>query len=143
MNNDSIELLKKCNSGCKSGTNSMEQVMDFVSDERLRKVIHEYNRKHIDIGDECHEMLNKENLEEEDPPMIAKAMSWLGTEVKLAVNDSTSHIADILIDGCNMGIKSLYKELNKQKNAKSEIRDMVMELVCIEQDFMNELLEFL
>ena len=42
-----------------------------------------------------------------------------------------------------MGIKSLYKELNKQKNAKSEIRDMVMELVCIEQDFMNELLEFL
>ena len=143
MNKDSIDLLKKCNSGCKSATNSMEQVMDFVSDEKLRKVIHEYNRKHIDIGDECHELLNSEDIEEEDPSIIAKAMSWLGTEVKLAVNDSTNRVADILVDGCNMGIKSLYKELNKQKEAESKIRDLVMELVCIEQDFMNELLEFL
>ncbi len=143
MNNDSIELLKKCNSGCKNATDSMEQVMEFISDEKLRKVVHEYNRKHIDIGDECHEILNRENLNEEDPAKIIKAMSWIGTEIKLTVNDSTEHIADILVDGCNMGIKSLYKELNGRKNADTDIKDLVMELVCIEQDFMNELLEFL
>ena len=45
MNQDSIELLKQCNSGCKNGTNSMEQVMDYVKDDKLEKLINDYNKK--------------------------------------------------------------------------------------------------
>lgn len=143
MNSDSINLLKECNSGCKSATDSMEQVLSFVREEKLKKLIEDYDKKHIKIGDECHKILNKEGEREEDPNKLAMAMAWFGTEVKLTINDDTGKIADMLVDGCNMGIKSLSKYRNKYTGAESEIKDLVFELISIEQDFMNELLAFL
>lgn len=143
MNEDSVNLLKECNSGCKSATDSMEQVLPFVSDEKLKKLIEDYDKKHIGIGDECHKLLNEAGEHEEDPNKLAMAMAWFGTEVKLVVNDKTDKIAELMIDGCNMGIKSLSKYNNKYKAAESKIRDLVFELISVEQDFMNELLGFL
>ena len=57
MNEDTINLLKECNAGCKMGTNSMEQLQRFIENEKLKSIIDEYNDKHIKIGDECHKML--------------------------------------------------------------------------------------
>lgn len=143
MTEDTIKLLKECNSGCKSATNSMEQVKSYIENEQLKTMIDNYNDKHIKIGDECHQLLNENKEDEKDPPAIAKAFSWISTEVKLMINDDTHKIADIMIDGCNMGIKSVSKYINQYKNASVESIDLAKKLVKIEQDFMNDLLAFL
>lgn len=141
--NDTIKLLKECNAGCKSATNSMEQVKPYIHNETLKNLIDEYNDKHIKIGDECHQMLNELDEEEKDPSPMAKAFSWISTELKLMMNDNTHRIADLMIDGCNMGIKSVSEYINKYKTASNESRDLAKKLVKIEQEFMNELLVYL
>lgn len=149
MNKDTVYLLRECNAGCKSATNSMEQVQPFISNEKLKSVINEYNDKHIKIGDECHQLLNEGNggnegnEGEKDPPVMAKAYSWISTEMKLMINDETNKIADIMIDGCNMGIKSVSKYLNKYKTASEKSVNLAKTLVKTEQEFMNALLEYL
>lgn len=143
MNHESIELLKECNSGCKNATNSMEQVLPYVKEEKLKKIIGDYNKKHIKLGDECHKLLNEIGEDEKDPNPISQTMASLGTEVKLMVNDKTEKIAELMVDGCNMGIKSLSKVVNKYKGAENKAKDISFEIISIEQDFMNELLAFL
>lgn len=143
MNEDTIKLLKECNAGCKSGTNSMEQVMPYIENEKLKSIIDEYNDRHIKIGDECHQMLNEYHEEEKDPKLSAKAFSWISTEMKLMVNTNTHTIADIMIDGCNMGIKSVSEYINKYKTASAESVDLAKNLVKTEQEFMNDLLGYL
>lgn len=143
MSNDTIALLKECNAGCKSATNSMEQVLEFVKEDKLKELIERYNKKHVELGDKCHELLNKANEEEEDPHPMAKAFSWLSTEVKMLVNDGQQKIADLMVDGCNMGIKSLSKYLNEYKDAEGLAKDITKKLIRLEQDFMAELLEYL
>lgn len=143
MNEDSINLLKECNAGCKSATNSMEQVEPFINNDELRSVIDKYNDKHIKIGDECHEMLNEMEESEKDPHTIAKVFSWVSTEVKLMVDDDSSKIAQLMVDGCNMGIKSVSKYINQYKNASKEIVSLAKNLVKIEQEFMDDLLVFI
>ena len=143
MNEDSINLLKECNAGCKSATNSMEQVESFINNDELRSVIDKYNDKHIKIGDECHEMLNEMEESEKDPHAIAKVFSWVSTEVKLMVDDDSSKIAQLMVDGCNMGIKSVSKYINQYKNASKEIMSLAKNLVKIEQEFMDDLLVFI
>lgn len=142
-NEDTINLLKECNAGCKSGTNSMEQVLPYIENEKFKSIIDEYNDKHIKIGDECHQMLNAYHEQEKDPSVSAKAFSWISTEVKLIMNNDTHEIADIMIDGCNMGIKSVSKYINKYKNASKESVDLAKKLVKTEQEFMNQLLGYL
>src|SRR5690606_15257938 len=140
---DTIKLLKEVNSGCKSATNSMEQVLPFAKNEQLKNIINKYNDIHIKLGDECHALLNQVDKDEKDPSIMAKAMSWISTEVKLMINDDTHRIAELMIDGCNMGIKSLSEYINKYKSASPESIDLAKRLVRIEQDFMNELLPYL
>lgn len=143
MNEDTVHLLKECNNGCKMATNSMEQVMSFIKEHSLRTLIENYNRRHIALGEECHVMLNREEEEEKEPTVLAKAFSWVSTEVKLAVNDDSAKIADLMVDGCNMGIKSVSKYKNQYKNASEESKELAERLIKMEQDFMKELLEFL
>ena len=143
MNEDTINLLKECNAGCKSATNSMEQVKPYIENENLKSIIDNYNNKHIKIGDECHQMLNKYHEEEKDPQAIAKAFSWISTEMKLMIKGNSHEVADIMIDGCNMGIKSVSKYINEYKNASNESINLAKSIVKVEQEFMNELLAYL
>lgn len=143
MSNDTVKLLRECNAGCKSATNSMEQVLRYLDNEDLKILIDEYNDKHIKLGDECHQMLNELDEEEKDPDKMAKTFSWISTEVKLMMDDNSQKIAELMIDGCNMGIKSLSKYINQYKNASNESVDLAKRLIKIEQEFMNELLKYL
>lgn len=142
MNEDTINLLKECNAGCKSATSSMEQVMEHVKDQKLKELITKYNDKHIKIGDECHDMLNEVNENEKDPNKFAMAMAEMGTGMKLTINDSTKKIAGLLVDGCNMGIKGLSGYLNQYCTADEKSTKLTQKLIKLEKDFMDELLAF-
>lgn len=143
MNEDTINLLKECNAGCKSATSSMEQVMGHVKDQKLKALITKYNDRHIKIGDECHDMLNEASENEKDPNKLAMAMAEMGTEMKLTLNDSNKKIAGMLVDGCNMGIKSLSGYLNKYCTADENSTKLTQKLIKLEKNFMDELLAFL
>lgn len=143
MDNDTVSLLKECNAGCKSATNSMEQVLEHVKNDKLCALIDKYNGKHIGIGDECHKLLNELGENEKDPKKMAAVFAEVGTEVKLMMEDSTHKAAELLVDGCNMGIKSLSEYMNKYTTADENVVKLVKELIKVEQDFMKDLLEFL
>lgn len=143
MNDDTIELLKECNSGCKNATNSMEQVSSYIQDPNFKDLLLKYNQKHIDIGDQCHILLNHANESEKDPALMSKVFARFTTDAKLMINDDTAKIAELMVDGCNMGIKSISKVLNKCRNASAESTRLAKSLISIEQDFMDNLLIYL
>ena len=121
----------------------MEQVQAYVKDRELKKIIEQYNKEHIQIGDECHKILDKAGETEKDPSPMAKTFSWISTEIKMMINDDEKKIADIMVDGCNMGIKALSRYLNEYKEADKESRNLTRKLIRLEQDFMNDLLVYL
>lgn len=143
MIDDTKKLLKECNAGCKSATNSLEQVIEFVKDSEFKKLLENYNKKHVDIGDKCHELLNNINEDEKDPQTIAKTMAWFSTEIKLMLDNTNAEIADLLIDGCNMGIKSLNKYINSYPSASSNVVDLTKKLIEIEENMREDLYKYL
>jgi len=143
MSRDTIDLLKECNAGCKSATNSMEQVQSYLKDGKLKSLIDYYNQEHIKIGEECHTLLNQEKEEEKDPTVAAKAFSWISTEMKLMINSDEKKIADIMVKGCDMGIKSLEKFLNQYQEADSKSRHLTEKLISLEEKFREELYAYL
>ena len=143
MNSDTINLLKECNAGCKSATNSMEQVLGYVEDNKLKDIINDYNQRHIKLGDECHILLNKYGSDEKDPQTMAKAMSFISTEIKMMTDDKTKKAAEIMMDGCNMGIKSVSGYINQYSHANPESVTMANKIVKLEQSFMEDLRSFL
>ena len=86
-----------------------------------------------------------DNAEEKEPNPMAKGMSWIKTNVKMGMDNSDKTVADLITDGCNMGIKSLYKYLNQYKNADEESKKICNKLIDIEetlrQDLRNQVYE--
>ena len=139
MHEDSINLLQEINAGCKNASNSFEQVSEFVSDPKLKELIEQYEKEHALIGDIAHQLLNNDQVDEKDPPSIAKAMMWFTTEVKMLVDDDNSRIAELLADGCNMGIKSLSRYLNQYKEAGQKERALAGRLMNLEMELYKKI----
>ena len=139
MISDTTYLLKECNAGCRMATNSLEQVMPHVDDQRLSDLLHKYNLKHQEIKEGCDALLYKNGKETEEPHPLARAFAWMGTEMKLTFRDDDSTVAGMMMDGCSMGIKSLSRYLNQYSDASQESRDLARKLIKMEEDFLVEL----
>ena len=74
---------------------------------------------------------------------MAKSMSQAKTNFKLAMNASDSTIADLMTDGCNMGVKSLSKYLNQYKAASEETKDIAKRLIHLEQQLVQDIRPYL
>lgn len=142
-NQDTIKLLKECDAGTKMGVVSIDDVLDIVKDERLRKLLIESKDHHTKLGNDLHSLLNEYGSEEKDPNPIAKGMSWFKTNMKITMNNSDSTIADLITDGCNMGVKSLNRYLNQYQNADKKARDICQRLIDIEEDLCEKLRVYL
>lgn len=70
-------------------------------------------------------------------------MSWIKTYVKLVMDESDETIADLITDGCNMGVKSLNEYLNQYKAADEKTKDIAKRLVNIEESFAIDIRKYL
>lgn len=132
-NTDTINLLKECDSGTKMAVSSIDEVLDKVCDSNLKQLLSESRSHHEKLGNEIHSLLIEHNSQEKDPSPMAKGMSWLKTNVKIGMDESDSAIADLITDGCNMGIKSLHKYINQYTEADSTSRKICDRLIDIEE----------
>ena len=137
--NDTIELLKECNAGVKMGVSSINEVLEYVKDDNLKNILSKSKEKHSQLGDDTHIMVNKYHEEGKEPNPMAKAMSWIKTNFKISNNHTDSTIADLIVDGCNMGIKSLYKYLNDYSDAEEKAKDIAKRLINIEETLITDL----
>ncbi len=143
MKNDTILLLKECDSGVKMGINAFNEVIDEIQNHNIIDIIRESKTEHTELGNEVRKLLHKYGEETPDPSPIARGMSHLMTEMKLAIDSRDSKICDIITDGCNMGIKSLNRYLNQYKAADSESREITQKLIELEEKLNHRLYPFL
>ena len=122
---------------------SIDEVLGRIQDSDMKSLLSESKAHHEKLGNEIHSLLIKHNSEEKDPSPVAKGMSWLKTNMKIGMNDSDSAIADVMTDGCNMGVKSLHKYMNQYQGADKTSKDICKRLVSIEEELCKDLKDYL
>lgn len=140
---DTIKLLRECDVGVKMGVSSIDDVLDFAHNEELRKYLTDCKSEHDKLDTEIQQELDRFKDEGKDPNPIAKGMSWMKTNVKLVINESDHTIADLITDGCNMGVKSLNRYLNQYKAADEKSKDIAKRLINLEEKLAIDIRKFL
>lgn len=140
---DTVKLLKECDAGVKMGLDSINELLDYAADDRLKQSLSKSREEHEKLQSELHQLLRNRGDVGKDPSMMAKSMSHLKTNVKLVLNESDHTIADLITDGCNMGVKSLHRYMNQYKSADSTARDVAEKLSGIEEDLAYNVRPFL
>ncbi len=140
---DTVRLLRECDAGVKMGVASIDDVVDRTSSSRMRKILIDCKKEHEKLSEEIEQLLDKYHDDGKDPNPIAKGMSWMKTTMKMAVEDSDNTIADLMTDGCNMGVKSLNKYLNEYEAADEVSKDITKRLINLEEKLAIDLRDFL
>ena len=140
---DTIRLLRECDAGVKMGVSSIDDVLPFVKSEKLEKLLADCKKQHEKLDGELQGLLDKYRDEGKEPAVMAKSMSWMKTNMKLGMEESDRVIADLMIDGCNMGVKSLGKYLNQYKAADEKSKDIAKQLIDLEHQLTLDLRRFL
>ena len=140
---DTIRLLREGDAGVKMGISSIGEVLDHVRENELKQMLAECKRDHETLEQEIRTLLNRYEDEGKEPNPMAKGMSWLKTNMKLSWDESDATIADLMTDGCNMGVKSLSKYLNQYQAADETSKKITKRLIRLEEQLAVEIRKFL
>ena len=140
---DTVKLLRECDAGVKMGVSSIEEVLPYVKSKQLEKLLTDCKNEHDKLKSELNELLEKYHDNGKNPNPMAKSMSWIKTNVKLAFQESDHTIADLMTDGCNMGVKSLNRYLNQYEAADEISKDSAKRLINLEEKLVIDIRGFL
>ncbi|MBQ6847568.1 MAG: hypothetical protein IJO62_01470 [Clostridia bacterium] len=140
---DTVRLLRECDAGIKMGVKSINDVLDRVENKDLKELLHACKDRHDELDKELQELLGKYDDEGKDPNIIAEGMAKIKTEMKLQMNETDNTIADLITDGCNMGVKSLNKYLNQYAAADENSKNLTKRLINLESELAVDLRKYL
>ena len=140
---DTIRLLRECDAGIKMGIASIDDVLDRVKSRDFMGMLQDCKESHEMLEDEIRSCLDRFGDEGKDPNPIAKGMSWMKTTMKLGFEESDTTVADLMTDGCNMGVKSLNKYLNQYTAADEVSKDITKRLINLEEKLAVDIRSYL
>lgn len=140
---DTVKLLRECDAGIKMGVSSIDEVLDYVGNQELKKYLTDCKAEHEKLKEEINGLLDKYKDDGKEPNPMAKGMSWLKTNMKLVMDESDATIADLMTDGCNMGVKSLNRYLNQYAAADEVSKDITKRLINLEEKLAVDIRKFL
>ena len=143
MENDTVKLLRECDAGAQMGIESIDDVRDYVSHPELKEILVSCKREHEKIYSEIEGELARFGDQGKEPSLLAEGMSKLKTEFKLRMKETDATVADLMTDGCNMGVKSLSRYLNRYGNAEETARTLAGKLIRCEEALAKDIRPYL
>ena len=143
IESDTIKLLRECDSGIKMGVSAIADVIDYVKDTSFKQCLSTCKDEHEKLKEEIQTLLDKYQDEGKNPNPVVKGMSSMKTNMKLIMHKSDETIADLMTDGCNMGVKSLNRYLNQYKAADEVSKDITKRLINLEEQLTINIRQYL
>ncbi|MFI3313001.1 MAG: hypothetical protein R3Y62_03870 [Eubacteriales bacterium] len=136
---ETAKLLSECDAGIQMAISSLDDVLPMVESKQLRHQLQSSLKNHNRLSQQTQKLLTQYDAGGKSPNPMAVGMSWLKTNVKLAVQPGDQSVADLMIDGCNMGVKALHRYQNRYPEADQKAKDLVEQLILEERSLSNDL----
>lgn len=141
---DNINSLDELNKGTCMGIDAILFILDKVEDKNLKKLLEKDYHKYKSITERVKKIYPKYNKDKDphETSALTKAMTFYGIEIQTLTDKSDSKIAELLLQGTNMGIIEGIKLLNNKEISK-EVKDLIQEFVNMQENTIEYLKKYL
>lgn len=140
---NNIDTLNELNKGCSMGIVALDFVIPKVSEDKFKDLLEKQSLEYKDLSGRISVLYDKYTSKDiSETTMMEKAMTWYGINKDTMMDNSVSKIADLLIQGTNMGIVEGRKLLNN-KTMDKKIHKLCSEYVKMQEDYLEKLKEYL
>lgn len=142
-NNINLTILNEISKAAKMGMESISFVMQKVGDENMKENLSTQYSQYGKIADRVNIEFEKYGEVPDESPFGTKMMSYIGTELNTIKDKSNSHIAEIMIQGGNMGIIECQKLLNHNPQADEPVKNILNDFVTMQKNNIEKMKVFL
>lgn len=139
---EKINVLDELNKGASMGMDAIKFILDKVKDEELHRFLEKQYDDYQDISKKIYKVYPDAKKDPHETSKMNKVMTWYGIEMKTMMDDSTSKIAELLLQGTNMGIIEGRRLLNN-KDIDEDTNNLIEEYVNMQEKAVEKLKEFL
>lgn len=140
---NTVNVLDELNKGASMGVDAINFIIDKVEDKNLEKELKNQYKEYKKILDEISKVYPEySNKEPHETNAVNKIMTWYGIEMKTFLDKSTSKIAELLMQGTNMGIIEGRRLLN-HNTTDDDIHRLIQEYVNMQEKAVENLKKFL
>ena len=138
------EILAEIYRNCQLALTSIADILPAIEDEKIKAEILRQHEEYEKISAKAAVIAKNKGLELKEPNPLKKAMMWGSIKMNTLTDNSTPHIAEMMIQGTVMGITALKTSLSDSEGyGDGEIIELLKELITLEEDFEKRLKEFL
>lgn len=140
---NNINTLDELNKGCCMGMDALKVILEKVEGKEFKKLLEKQYDDYEDIAEKISDLYPKySDKEPHETSTMNKAMTWYGIQMRTIADSSQSKLAELLLEGTNMGIIEGRKLLNN-KDVDKKIEGLVKDYIKIQEVCVEKLKEFL
>ena len=144
MENQNLNILDEVNKGATMGMDAISYVSEKVEDNDFKQVLDTEYNKYKDISNRVNNLYdNYSSKEPHKTNAMNKMMTWYGIQMKTMVDDTTSKLSELLMQGTNMGIIEGRRLLNQNQNIEPAVKDILNDFVVMQEDSVETLKKYL
>lgn len=144
MENQNLNILDEVNKGATMGMDAISFVSDKVVDSKFKVVLDTEYNKYKKISQRVNDLFdNYSDKEPHETNAMNKMMTWYGIQMKTMVDDSTSKISELLMQGTNMGIIEGRRLLNQNSDIAPDVHNILNDFVTMQEDSVETLKKYL
>ena len=144
MENQNLNILDEVNKGATMGMDAISYVSEKVVDNDFKEVLNTEYNKYKNISNRVNNLYdNYSNKEPHETNAMNKMMTWYGIQMKTMVDDTTSKLSELLMQGTNMGIIEGRRLLNQNQNIEPDVKDILNDFVVMQEDSVETLKKYL
>ena len=143
MKENNINVLDEISKGCSMGENALKDIMDKADDNDFKKLLKKHLEQYETISNKIEDLYDEYSDDEpHELNVMEKTMTWYGIQMRTITDSSTSKLAELLMQGNNMGIIEGRRLLNNKEMSK-DIEKVTDEFVKMQEKAVEELKEYL
>ena len=137
------ELLHFVHKTAEMGIEGLKDVEGRIQGGELRDAVGRQVAEYRKISNAAGDLLRSKGEDPKDPGLMARVSSEFMSVMQTAVDSSDSKIAEMVIQGNNMGITKGLKHLHDHEGDDSKVRGLAEKLLKTEQDNVEQMKPFL
>lgn len=141
---ENINALDEINKGASMGMDAIHFIIDKIDSSDFKDIVNKQYKDYEKISETINEIYDKYNSEDEPhkTSVVNKVMTWYGVEMKTLTDKSDSKIAELLLQGTNMGIIEGRRILNNKK-LDDDVKDIMSKYVTMQEKCVDKLKDYL
>ena len=144
METQNLNILDEVNKGATMGMDAISYVSEKAKDPNFKKILDTEYNKYQKISDRVNDLYsNYTRKEPHETNTMTKMMTWYGVQMKTMIDDTTSKLSELLMQGTNMGIIEGRRLINQNNNIEPNVKNILHDFVTMQEDSIETLKKYL